>query len=807
MYVSYQWLTEYFSMDGITPDALGDKMSRTGIEVEDVVTLSEGLKKIVVGHVLSAVPHPDSDHLNICQVNVGEEEPSQIVCGAPNVAAGQHVIVALPGARITGNVKIKKGKMRGEVSNGMICSLQEVGFDDKVIPKAYAEGIYLLPEDAIPGDSVFPYLGMDDAILELSITPNRADALSMRGVAHEVGAIYDKKPQFKAVELNEAPDDSVQNYVKVAVENAEDAPFYTMRVIKNVTIAESPAWLKNKLMHAGIRPINNVVDITNYILLEYGQPLHAFDYDRLATKEIAVRRAQAGEKFLTLDGEERSLSSENIVITNGQEPVALAGVMGGLTTEIVDETVTVALEAALFNPTSVRKTSKAFNLRSESSSRFEKGINQGTVEEASRHAASLIAELAEGTVVSGVEAVGAAKTSPVELDITLERINHILGTAITAEEVVAIFDRLGFTTKEQEGLFQVCIPPRRWDISIEADLVEEVARIYGYDRLPSHLPVTESQPGKLSQQQQIIRNTRGYLEGAGLSQAISYVLTTPKKAQAYMMRASEPTKLLMPMSEDRSTLRMNLLSGLLDDVHYNVARKNTDVALYEIGRVFYQSEDPSQTLLHEEEHVAGVMTGLTVENDWQHAKKATDFFVLKGVVEGLLASYGLKEAVKYVPMTEKEGMHPGRTAAIYLGEKELGFLGQIHPFAQKEYEVGETYVFEMNLQAIIDAAKEAVVYQTIPKYPEMKRDIALLVDEAIQHQELSQFIYEKGGRFLKDVKLFDIYQGEKIEAGKKSMAYTLTFLNNEATLTDEEVTLAFDKVQKALIEVFAVTIR
>lgn len=804
MNVSYQWLKEYLNLDNITPEVIADKMSRTGIEVEDVFYGETGLKKIVVGETLSVVEHPDSDHLHICQVNIGEDEPTQIVCGAPNIAANQKVIVALPGARITGNAKIKKGKMRGEVSNGMICSLDELGFSESVVPKQYADGIYVLPDDAVAGESVFPILAMDDAILDLSITPNRADALSMRGVAHEVGAIYNQIPQFKPFTLKEDTSETVADYLEVAVTDEVDAPSYNIRVIKEVTIGESPLWLQTKLMNAGIRPINNVVDITNYILLEYGQPLHAFDYNRIGSKKIEVRRG-ADEVLVTLDGEEQTVTKDDIVITNGEKPIALAGVMGGLDSEIIDSTVTVALEAAVFEPITIRKTAKKFNLRSESSSRFEKGINHGTVIEAINHAASLMAELAGGTVVADVASKSVLKAHDVALTITLDRINRSLGTTITNDEVVAIFKRLGFGVTHAEGLFEVVIPPRRWDIHIEADLIEEVARIYGYDLLPSTLPTGLTTIGRLNPKQQLVRHTRRYLEGAGLSQAISYVLTTTEKAQQFMLTASQPTLLDMPMTEERSTLRMNLLSGLLDDVRYNVARKNQDVALYEVGRVFYQQE--GQVLPLEEEHLAGVLTGLASQNEWHSNGEKVDFFTLKGIIEGLLETYGFTAEITYQADANRDGMHPGRTATILVGGNEIGYLGQIHPLRAKEYDLKETYGFEINLQKVMEADKEPTIYQTIPKYPGMTRDSALLVDETVTNQQLTQLIVAKGGNYLVDVHLFDLYNGENIEAGKKSMAYKLTYLNPNATLVEEEVTKAFEKVTNALIEEFNAVIR
>lgn len=476
MLVSYKWLNEYLDLTQISPKELGDKMSVTGIEVEGIEVPAAGLKKIVVGKVEKCVPHPNSDHLSICQVDIGEEELSQIVCGAPNVKEGIKVIVALPGARIAGNVKIKKGKMRGEVSNGMICSLQELGISENVVPKEFADGIYYLPQAAVVGESVFPYLDLDDSIIELSITPNRADALSIRGVAYEVGAIYNQKPHFENEELIEEST-AARDKIKVVVTDEKDAPAYQIRIIENVKIAPSPQWLQNRLMNEGIRPINNVVDVTNYILLLFGQPLHAFDYGKLDSQEILVRRANEEETLVTLDGEERKLTPENIVITNGVKPVALAGVMGGLDSEITEQTTTVALEAALFDPLSIRLTSKQFNLRSESSARFEKGINKGDINEACEVAAAMIAKLAGGTVLKDAVVGSTVAVKDEEVKITLAKINRSLGTNLSVSEVGAVFNALQFSYTESDEEFSVTIPPRRWDIHIEADIIEEVARI------------------------------------------------------------------------------------------------------------------------------------------------------------------------------------------------------------------------------------------------------------------------------------------------------------------------------------------
>lgn len=795
MKVSYKWLKEYLDLSDVTPDELAEKMSRTGIEVDDVIYPGKGLSKIVVGETLSVVDHPDSDHLHVCQVNIGTEEPIQIVCGAPNVAAGQKVIVALHGARITGNAKIKKGKMRGQESNGMICSLAELGYSESVVSKKYADGIFVLPAEAVPGTEVVDLLELDDAILDIDITPNRADALSMRGSAYEVAAIYNKALKFPEAPVSEKTG-SVTDYIKVAVEDTNDAPAYHIQVIKDVKIAESPLWLQNKLMNGGIRPINNVVDITNYILLEYGQPLHAFDYDQIGSKEIIVRRAKENETMTTLDGVERTLDTDNIVITNGTAPIALAGVMGGLDSEITDGTVTVALEAALFNPVLIRKTAGKFNLRSESSSRFEKGINVATIRTAGEHAAELIHELAGGTIVAGTASVDTVEVKDTEVVITLEKINRSLGTAISSGEVTAIFNQLGFASTFDGEIFTVAVPPRRWDISIYADILEEVARIYGYDNLPETLPITPALPTALTPKQHTMRITRRFMEGAGLTQNISYVLTTAEKAREYAVEDKEGIRLAWPMSEDRSTLRMNLLSTLLDNAAYNVARKNTDIQFYEIGRVFFPSAD--SVLPIEAERLAGVMTGMAYQKDWQMAAEPVNFYHAKGVLDGYFETMGLSDQIRFEAAKDLKWMHPGRTAAVYLGDAYIGYVGQVHPATANAYDLKETYAFEIDFEAIIAAPKEVITQQPIPKFPGVTRDVALLVDETVTHQQIVKTIKENGGKFLKDVHLFDIYQGKGIEDGKKSVAYSMSFLNPEATLVDEDINKAFTKLVAAL---------
>ncbi|GAA3008721.1 phenylalanine--tRNA ligase subunit beta [Tetragenococcus solitarius] len=805
MLVSYKWLNEFVDVSHVTAQKLADQMSLTGIEVEGVSYPNAGLKKIVVGDVKECGPHPDSDHLSICQVDVGQDELLQIVCGAPNIKAGIKVIVALPSARITGNKKIKKGKIRGQVSNGMICSLQELGYNESVVPREYAEGIYYLPDEAVPGQEVYPYLAMDDAIIELDITPNRADALSMRGVAFETGAIYNKKPTFLKKELEESGSKAADK-IDVKVMDKNDAPSYQIRLIENVKVKPSPRWLQNRLMNIGIRPINNVVDVTNYILMYYGQPLHAFDYDRLTGQKIVVRRAKEGEQLVTLDGETRTLSEQNIAITDGQKPVALAGVMGGLDSEITDSTTTVALEAALFDPAVVRRTSQAFNLHSESSARFEKGINLATIDEACEQACALIAELADGKALSGAVKASDVQPQDIEVHTSLQRLNNYLGTHLTVSTVNNIFAALGFGYHENEENYTVIVPPRRWDIHIEADIVEEVARIYGYNNLPSTLPSGETVAGTLTDSQIKTRKVRTFLEAAGLSEAISYALTSEEKSLQFTNTDSKLTRLDWPMTADRSVLRLNLISGLLDDVAYNVARRNEQVALYEIGRIFYQEKESKIDLPQENNHVAFVLSGEWTTNDWQTKAEKVDFYRAKGILEELFAELKLADKITYRKTTALKEMHPGRSAEIFLEGESIGFVGQVHPTITKQYEIPETYAAELDLDAILKI-RPGFHYVPVTKYPRVTRDIALIIKENIDNQTIVQTIKQLAGKFLQDVSLFDVYQGENIEEGFKSMAYRLTFVNQEATLTDEQVNQAMRKVEKALTEELSATIR
>lgn len=794
MLVSYKWLKELVAID--VPSAeLAEKMSTTGIEVEGVEIPAEGLSKLVVGHVLSCEDVPET-HLHLCQVDTGDDEPRQIVCGAPNVKAGIKVIVAIPGARIADNYKIKKGKIRGMESLGMICSLQELGLPDAIIPKEFSEGIQILPDNAIPGDSIFSYLDLDDEIIELSITPNRADALSMRGVAHEVAAIYGKELKFP-VKTPQESSKATSDLISVAIES-DKVLTYASRVVENVTVQASPQWLQNRLMNAGIRPINNVVDVTNYVLLYFGQPMHAFDFSKFESGDILARQARNGEKIVTLDGEERDLIDQDIVITVNDKPVALAGVMGGKATEIDSHSKTVVLEAAVFDGKAIRKTSGRLNLRSESSSRFEKGVNYDTVIEALDFAAAMLEELAGGQVLAGYLQAGQVPTEPVQVLTTLDYVNVRLGTNLAYSDIEDVFAKLGFGLAGDAQAFTVSVPRRRWDISIQADLVEEIARIYGYDKLPTTLPEAGGTAGELTASQLLRRRVRAIAEGAGLTEIISYALTTPEKAQAFAIESSHLTELMWPMTIERSALRQNIVSGMLDTIAYNVARKQKNLAIYEIGKVFEQNADPKVDLPNERDTFAFALTGLVAEKDFQTQTTAVDFYYAKGILESLFSKLNLK--VTFVAEKDMASMHPGRTARILLGEETIGFLGQVHPQVANDYDIPETYVAELNLQAIEANMASTQIFTEISKQPAVSRDIALLVDDQLSHQDIVTIIEGLGLKYLESIKLFDVYAGANIEPGKKSMAYSLTFQNPQESLRDEEVAKYMNKISEALLE-------
>lgn len=806
MKLSYEWLNDYIDLSTITPEELGEKMSRTGIEVDSVTTLGDSLSGLVVGLTLDVVDHPNSDHLHIVTVDIAQEDPLQIVCGARNIAKDQKVIVATHGAKIAGGHKIKRGKLRGVVSQGMICSLQELGIASSLIPKEYEDGIYVFTDETIKiGSDAVQALALDSAIIELDLTANRADALSMRGAVHEIGAIYNLPNHLIPDQFEVGGQPTLKDWITVQVENPVEVPAYHIQVIKNVTIQPSPQWLQNRLMAAGIRPINNVVDVTNYILIEYGQPLHAFDYDRLNSKQLVVRRAKQDEELVTLDGTKRVLNDE-IVITNGNVPVALAGVMGGLNSEITASTTTVALEAALFDPKAIRLASQKHHLRSESSSRFEKGINHATILQAGRRAAALIAQLSGGEVVEGVASVQTLSLKLPVVNVTLERLNHVLGTQLTIEDVEQIFKQLQYPTIVRDTTFEVTVPAWRFDIQIEADLVEEVGRIYGYDRLPATLPISRSTQGGLNDKQRFVRWTRQLMQSVGLSQAYSYALTTPEKSHWFTLEKRASVRLELPMSEERSELRQSLIPSLLEAVQYNVARSQNQVRLFEVGRVFSLSEKDHEDF-SEKEVIGGAITGDWKVASWQEAAQKVDFFTVKGILEAYFSALNCQKEIRFVATNQITQLHPGQAALVYLNDVLIGFVGKVHPAIQKQLEIPDTFVFELVLDALLVAHLHETVIQSVPKFPSMTRDIALLVPCTLTNEEIMATIKKHAGNYLDTITLFDVYRGNHIEEGYQSLAYSLRFLNRDATLQEEEVKQAMLSVQQALTSLDQVTIR
>ncbi|HDP3217336.1 TPA: phenylalanine--tRNA ligase subunit beta [Staphylococcus aureus] len=798
MLISNEWLKEYVTIDDSVSN-LAERITRTGIEVDDLIDYTKDIKNLVVGFVKSKEKHPDADKLNVCQVDIGEDEPVQIVCGAPNVDAGQYVIVAKVGGRLPGGIKIKRAKLRGERSEGMICSLQEIGISSNYIPKSFESGIYVFSESQVPGTDALQALYLDDQVMEFDLTPNRADALSMIGTAYEVAALYNTKmtkPETTSNELELSANDELT----VTIENEDKVPYYSARVVHDVTIEPSPIWMQARLIKAGIRPINNVVDISNYVLLEYGQPLHMFDQDAIGSQQIVVRQANEGEKMTTLDDTERELLTSDIVITNGQTPIALAGVMGGDFSEVKEQTSNIVIEGAIFDPVSIRHTSRRLNLRSESSSRFEKGIATEFVDEAVDRACYLLQTYANGKVLKDRVSSGELGAFITPIDITADKINRTIGFDLSQNDIVTIFNQLGFDTEINDDVITVQVPSRRKDITIKEDLIEEVARIYGYDDIPSTLPVFEKvTSGQLTDRQYKTRMVKEVLEGAGLDQAITYSLVSKEDATAFAMQQRQTIDLLMPMSEAHASLRQSLLPHLIEAASYNVARKNKDVKLFEIGNVFFangEGELPDQV-----EYLSGILTGDYVVNQWQGKKETVDFYLAKGVVDRVSEKLNLEFSYRRADI---DGLHPGRTAEILLENKVVGFIGELHPTLAADNDLKRTYVFELNFDALMAVSVGYINYQPIPRFPGMSRDIALEVDQNIPAADLLSTIHAHGGNILKDTLVFDVYQGEHLEKGKKSIAIRLNYLGTEETLTDERVSKVQAEIEAALIEQGAV---
>lgn len=804
MRVSYNWLTEYINLEGIDPYELADRLTNSGIAVDVVEKRNQGIEKVVIGYVSDRVKHPDAEKLSVCMVDVGLDDKLQIVCGAANVDAGQMVAVATVGAKLPGGIKIKKTKLRGVTSEGMICSAKELGMNEKLLLKGKSEGILVLSNNAPIGEEIDSFLGFDDYVLELDLTPNRSDCLSMLGVAYEVGAILDREVTLPEGKLGTTIDNSQK--IKIEIEAKDDCSHYAARLLTDVTIKESPQWLQNSLIAAGIRPISNVVDITNYVLLEYGQPLHAFDFDQLGQPNILVRKAYQNEKMFTLDDQERLLDEEMLLITDGVNPIAIAGVMGGANSEVTSSTTKILLESAYFNGSSIRKTSKKLGLRSEASLRFEKGVDPNRIYAALNRATELLQELADAKLDGEIYEDVVIQPKEEEIILDPKMVNKFLGTNISIADIQSVFRRLGFTTSSIADDILVKVPTRRQDITIAEDLYEEIARIHGYDNIPTTLPSGMYIQGGLTNRQNLRRKVKGLMEAVGLNEVITYSFANLKQHDLLerLCGDSMPIKLAMPLSEEREYLRTTILPNLLDVAQYNMNRRISDIRIFEMGVVFAISEEILTNLPQEKLLLSGLLTGSLPKN-WQNKDSKIDFYYVKGILEELFVELGLDD-ITY-DAKALEGYHPGRTAEIKHKGTKVGHIGQLHPNVMNQYDLKETYIFEIDLGELLSYANNNIKYQELPKYPAIQRDMALVVSKDLEANDLAETIYESAGKLLESLSVFDVYEGEQIGKGKKSIAFSLVYRSNERTLVDEEVTKLHEKVLNTLKEKYGLELR
>jgi len=814
MNVSYRWLSDYIDLSGIPAEQLAEMMTRGGIEIDSVPSRNAGVTGVVVGYVKKREKHPDADKLSVCTVDAGTGEDLQIVCGAQNVGADMKVPVAVVGAKLPGGLNIKRAKLRGVESQGMICSARELGINDKLLPKEQQEGILVLPPETEIGRDILDVLALDDSILELDLTPNRSDCQSMLGVAYEVSALTGRplnlpdpaKDIYSATEVT-------SDYVRVSISSPEHCSLYTARYIKGVKVAPAPQWMQNRLIAAGVRPINNIVDITNYVMLEYGQPLHAFDAGKVAGGRIDVRLAQAGETLVTLDDQERKLEPHMLVIADAGKAIGLAGVMGGANSEVSEGTTDIILESAKFDGSTVRRTSRQLGLRSEASARFEKEVDPDRVRAALDRAAGLIARYAEGLVTEGVAEAEVSAKQPAVIDLSLSRVNGMLGTELSSLEIKTILSRLQFKVEASgDDIWKVTVPSRRGDISRDVDLVEEIARLHGYDEIPTTPIEGPTTPGSLTKSQTIRRELRTILTGAGLHEAISYSVTSLPRTELFaeLAAGAKPIALAMPMSEERSVLRTTLIPSLLEAAAYNLNRKNNDVALFEIGNVYHTDETTLTRLPNEKPRAALLLLGNRRTAAWNRTAEPVDFYDAKGILEQAFDRLGLTGRISY-EAAQPAGFHPGRTAAIVIrterGSETIGYVGQVHPETQREFDLPDAYVAELELEPIYEYADASIEYRILPRYPAIERDIAVVVDRSVAGGALTETIAASAGELLESVKVFDVYTGERIGSDKKSVALALVYRHAERTLTDEEVGEAHARVLAQLEQSYGAELR
>ena len=776
MILSRNFVKDYIDLDDdLSIKKIGEDMTTVGNEY-DVAQKFINCTNLTIGEIVECVEHPDSDHLHICKVNVGDEI-LQIVCGAPNARKGIKVIVALPGAKLPGG-EIKAGAIRGQESNGMMCSVAELGVEKKFLKKEDIEGIAELGEDAIPGEDPIKYLGWDDEIIDFDLTPDRGDLLSILGMAYELGAIYDKKVKNVDYSHNESGND-INNEFSVKV-NTDNCSLFLAKKVENVVIKESPDFIKNRLMACGIRPINNVVDISNYVMLELGQPLHFYDADNLGNT-IIVRMANNEEKLVTLDEQERILDENDIVIATNEKSVGLAGVMGGMETEVTSDTKNVIIESAIFDGVRVRKTSKKI-VRSEASNRFEKGLDPKRTYMAMERACQLLEKYASGTVRSGMCKYDTTNSDDKKIRIAYKTVNDVLGSNISNNEILDVFRKLGFSYEAGNDEAIVAVPSRRQDISIKEDLIEEVSRIYGVDNIEGTLPIMSS---KQNDYDNTVRSIRHKMIELGLSDTLQYILINDKNAHKYTTDKFEELRLLDPITEERNTLRYSVLASLFRTYEYNKAHYNKDISIFEIGKGFFKKGDEYGENLK----VAALMTGKYYVGVGNQAN--VDFYIIKGIVEELLDFLGYANRYSFIlPKEIPAEFHPGQVAEINVNADPVGIVGRLHPLEAKE----PVYVMEINLDKLLAKRVGKMKYKEISIYPNVKKDVAFVMDKSKTSKEIETVIKKAGGNLLTDIEVFDVYTGENIGENEKSIAYSLTFNNSKKTLTEEEITPIFEKI-------------
>ena len=797
------WIKAYVPDLDCTVQEYVDRMTLSGSNVENYVDLDKNLEKIVVGKILKIEKHPDADKLVICQVEVGEEEPIQIVTGASNVFEGALVPVVLVGGRVAGGhdgspnpsegIKIKKGKLRGVPSYGMMCSVEELGSTKEMYPDAPEDGIYIFQKEVTPGEDAVAAMGLRDSVVEFEITSNRVDCFSMIGMAREVAATFDL-PFYPPVVTKTGNDEDVNDYIKVSVEDADLCPRYTARVVKNIKLAPSPEWMQRRLAAMGIRPINNLVDITNYVMEEYGQPMHAYDLDTIANKEIIVRRANDGETFVTLDGQERALDKDIITICDGEKAIGIGGIMGGENSMVTDEIKTLLFEAATFDGTNIRLSSKRLGLRTDASSKFEKGLDPNNAMAAMDRACQLIEEFGCGEVVGGAIDVYPNPVSEKRLPFEPEKMNALIGTDISDEQILKYFEKIELAYVPETN--ELIIPTFRQDLNCMADLAEEMARFYGYDKIPVTLPTGEATTGKLSFKGRIESIARDVAEQNGFSGGMTYSFESPKVYDKLLIpEDSDLRKAIVisnPLGEDYSIMRTISLNGMLTSLATNASHRNKNARLYEMGNIYLPKALPLTELPEERMQFTLGMYG------------DGDFFTLKGVVEELFETIGLEKQIEFLPSKEMPFLHPGRQAEVLLDGEKVAYMGEIHPEVNDNYGIKQrVYVAVIDMPLLVEKATFDRKYEAVAKFPAMKRDLSMTVSKDVFVGQIESVIVKNGGKLLESVELFDVYEGNQIKEGYKSVAYSLTFRAKDRTLEEAEVNKIVEKILGKLKELGA----